>query len=55
MAKHSGTCNCGTGSLTTEVTITVRIMSEHRDEARTVLMCQPCAEATVVNGLGTWS
>lgn len=55
MAKHSATCNCGTGIASRAVTITVRVMAEHRDEERRMMFCQPCAEATVANGLGTWN
>ena len=55
MAKHSGTCNCGTGLATTTVTVSIRIMAEQRSENRAVAMCQRCADATVANGLGSWS
>lgn len=44
MAKHSGTCNCGTGLATTTVAVTIRIMAEHRDEIRNIAMCQHCAD-----------
>lgn len=48
----ASTCNCGMGLATEKLIVSVRVMSEHRDEERTAFFCGRCAEATVVNGLG---
>lgn len=45
-------CNCNVRNATVPVVVSVRVMGEFRDEERTVKFCQPCAEATVANGLG---
>jgi hypothetical protein len=48
---NPGHCSCGFGLMTETVRVMVRVMSEHRDEARDLAMCSKCAAATRENGL----